>query len=204
MYKLLLLLVTSFCFGQSFNCLGGGGVEEIISNKLELKTIKYRQRNHNGIKLYIVDNKFKIHLSNTSSFIALIGENRKMSFSQMTKDKKNIFLNLEEIFYFKYKKEILYVIEFKTLNQGVGANTYNVIFSKNRKRILFKQWNSSGNGISNAFGLSNNNLFVLNQIRDSINYYEFRNEKIKYKPNYSSMIKIDSLGQLCVRQGYKF
>ncbi|OXG08921.1 hypothetical protein, partial [Flavobacterium araucananum] len=98
----------------------------------------------------------------------------------------------------------LYVIEFKTLNQGVGANTYNVIFSKNRKRILFKQWNSSGNGISNAFGLSNNNLFVLNQIRDSINYYEFRNEKIKYKPNYSSMIKIDSLGQLCVRQGYKF
>lgn len=202
MYNFLFLLVTSFCFGQSYNCLGS--VEEIISNKLNVKAIKYKQLNHNGIKSYIVENKVKISLSNISSFMELMGKNKRISFSQMTKDKKNIFLDLENVFYLKYKKEILYIFEFKTLHQGIGTNTYNVVYSESRKRILFKKWNSSGNGISNAFGVSNNNLFVLNQIRDSINYYELRNERIIYKHNYSSIIEIDSLGKICVRPGYKF
>lgn len=203
MYKFLFLLVTSFCFAQSYDCLEGG-IEEIISNKLELKSLKYKQLNHGREKKYIVNNKIKISLSNTSSFIELIGRKRKMSFSQMTKEGKNIFLNLEDVFYLKYKNEILYIFEFKTLHQGIGINTYNVIFSKNRGEILFKQWNSSGNGISNSFGVLNNNLFVLNQIRDSVSYYQLKNKKIIYQLNYSSIIKIDTLGQVCVNKGYKF
>ncbi|KQB40455.1 hypothetical protein [Flavobacterium aquidurense] len=203
MYNFLFLLVTSFCFGQSYNCLEEG-IGEIISNKVELKSMKYKQLNYEREKKYIVDSKVKISLSNTSSFIELIGKKRKMSFSQMTKNGKNIFLNLEDVFYLKYKKEILYIFEFKTLYQGIGINTYNVIFSKNKGEILFKQWNSSGNGISNSFGISKNKLFVLNQIRDSINYYELKNKIIKYQHNYSSLIKIDSLGKVCVQNGYKF
>lgn len=143
-------------------------------------------------------------MSKSNSLIELIKKNKTISFSQLTKDKENIFLDLENVFYLNYKKEILYIFEFKTLYQGIGVTTLSVVFSENSKRILFEKWNSSGNGISNAFGISNNNLFVLNQIRDSINYYEFRNEKFFYKPNYSSKIKIDSLGQVCVQQDYKF
>jgi hypothetical protein len=203
MYNFLFLLVTSFCFGQSYNCLEEG-IGEIISNKVELKSIKYKQLNYEREKKYIVDSKVKISLSNTSSFIELLGKKRKMSFSQMTKEDKNIFLNLENVFYLKYNKEILYIFEFKTLYQGIGSNTYNVIFSKNKGEILFKQWNSSGNGISNSFGISKNKLFVLNQIRDSISYYELKNMIITYQHNSSSLIKIDSLGKVCVQNGYKF
>lgn len=202
MYNFLFLLVTSVCFGQSYNCLGS--IEEIISNKLDVKPLKYKLLNHNGVKTYIVDHKVKISLSKSNSLIELIKKNKTISFSQLTKDKENVFLDLENIFYLKYKKEILYIFEFKTLYQGIGVTTLSVVFSENSKRILFEKWNSSGNGISNAFGISNNNLFVLNQIRDSINYYEFRNEKFFYKRNYSSKIKIDSLNQICVPEHYKF
>lgn len=203
MYKLLFLLVSPFCFGQSYNCFEIG-VEEIISNKVEVKVIKYKQQNYNGIRSFSIDNKVKISLSNKSSLFEIFGQSKKISFSQITQERKNIFLNLEDIFCLKFKKEILYIFEFKTFNQGVSSNTYNLIYSENRKRILFKQWNSSGNGISNAFGVRKSNLFLLNQIRDSINYYELRNEEVVYKEHYSSNIKIDSLGQICVKQGYKF
>lgn len=202
MNKILFLLVTSVCFGQSYNCFNGN-LDEIISNKLELKHVKYKQQNHNRIRSYNIDNKVKISLSNQSSFLKL-PKSKKITFSQMTKEKRNISLNLEDAFYLKFKKEIFYIFEFRTFNQGIGSNTYNLIYSDSKKRILFKQWNSSGNGISNAFGVRKSNLFLLNQIRDSINYYELRNDRIIYQAENSSNIKTDSLGQICVRQDYKF
>jgi|GEM_PF-1777283 len=94
MYKFLLLL--SFCFGQSYNCLEDG-IEEIVSNKLEIKNINYKQRNYNKISLYTISNKIQIVLSNEDSFIKLIGNGKKISIAQITKDRKNVFLNLENV-----------------------------------------------------------------------------------------------------------
>ncbi|WDF57658.1 hypothetical protein PQ462_13115 [Flavobacterium sp. KACC 22758] len=129
---------------------------------------------------------------------------KKIYFLKLQKRKKNISLNLEDVFCLKFNKDSFYIFEFKTFNQGVNSNTYNIIYSNRKEKILFKKWNSSGNGISNAFGVRKSNLFLLNQIRDSINYYELRDEKIIYKANNSTNIKIDTLGKICVRQDYKF
>ncbi|WP_165569395.1 hypothetical protein [Flavobacterium suncheonense] len=70
--------------------------------------------------------------------------------------------------------------------------------------ILFKQWNSSGRGLENAIGISNKKVFILNQLRDSINYYELNNKSLIYKPSNSVKVKIDSLGNVCVPDSYKF
>lgn len=201
MYTFLFLFVTTLSFGQSLNYLDGG-VEDIISKKLEAKSIKYKELYFKGNNSYYIDNKFKIILSNTFSAIELNRKGKKILFSQMTKDKKNIFLNLDNVFCLNYNKEIYYILEFTTLNQGVSNNTFNLIVTKDK--ILFKQWNSSGDGISNAFGVLNHKLFLLNQIRDSINYYELRNERMIYKSNFSTKIKIDSLWQVYVPVNYKF
>ncbi|GEM_PF-2210888 len=137
-------------------------------------------------------------------FLQLQKKVKKIYFLKLQKRKKNISLNLEDVFCLKFNKDSFYIFEFKTFNQGVNSNTYNIIYSNRKEKILFKKWNSSGNGISNAFGVRKSNLFLLNQIRDSINYYELRDEKIIYKANNSTNIKIDTLGKICVRQDYKF
>lgn len=205
MYKFLFLFITTFCLGQSLTCFEeADGVQEIITNKVALKHLKYRKEKYNYEQSYSIDNNVKLFLSSTSSFIQLIKENKKISFSEKTKDKKNIFFKLEDIYYLKYKKETLYIFEFRTVYQGLDRMTFNVIFSRNKKTILFKKWNSSGDGISNAFGISNNQLFLLNQIRDSINYYQLITTRFKYNSNNSCVIKNDSTGKICMKYGYKF
>lgn len=200
MYKFLFLLVSSLSFGQSIKCLDG--IEDIISNKVTVNSVKYTQLNNHGIESYIIDNKVRVYLSNTSSFIRLNKKSKKISFSQTNKNKQNIFLNLDDVFSINFNKKKIYILQFRTLHQGIGDNTFNIIASNNR--ILLKKWNSSGTGISNAFGIRNHNLFFLNQIRDSLNYYELNNERLILKSKYSTNIKIDSLGQVCLLKDYKF
>ncbi|KGO89724.1 hypothetical protein [Flavobacterium suncheonense] len=93
MYKFLILVLVSCFFEQSYYCLEEG-VEEIISNNIETKPLKYKSLRYNKKQVYFVDSTIKLTLSNKDSFFKFSKNNKKISIAQKTKDKSNIFLNL--------------------------------------------------------------------------------------------------------------
>lgn len=206
MYKYMLAcLFTLFVFQTQSNKVLEDGVEELISNSINVKSVDYKNINEKGQKICIVNNSIKSVISKNKFYFQLINEKDKLVLNNKQVD-LNIDLEIEDVTSFKYKKQLFYIFQFKTLKQGIRRLKFNVILSEKRKKIdvMFCKWNSSDKGITNSIGVFNKKLFVLNQIRDSISYYELFNEKFIYKPKNSVKFKLDSLQRICVPHDYKF
>ena len=201
-----LLFVFSFNFQEHWRCLDDG-LDDLISTPINSKICKYNE-------IFTKDNvKVKI---NSKATLVLTQKDIKNGTYILFENKKYIIndglskncinynyylLNMES---FKNKEVTFYWLKLATSNGlNLNSNTFNLIilFSDNKLYIPFTGWDS---GVATSLGINKGKLFILSNVIDSIQYFEYKNKKFIHNPKNSIKCRIDSNRRICVPDSYKF
>jgi hypothetical protein len=201
-----LLFVFPFNFQEHWRCLDDG-LDDLISTPINSKICKYNE-------IFTKDNvKVKI---NSKATLVLTQKDIKNGTYILFENKKYIIndglskncinynyylLNMES---FKNKEVTFYWLKLGTSNGlNLNSNTFNLIilFSDNKLYIPFTGWDS---GVATSLGINKGKLFILSNVIDSIQYFEFKDKKFIYNSKNSIKCRIDSTRRICVPDSYRF
>ncbi|KFF02609.1 hypothetical protein [Flavobacterium reichenbachii] len=201
-----LLFIFPFNFQEHWRCLDDG-LDDLISTPINSKICKYNE-------IFTKDNvKVKI---NSKATLVLTQKDIKNGTYILFENKKYIIndglskncinynyylLNMES---FKNKEVAFYWLKLGTSNGlNLNSNTFNLIilFSDNKLYIPFTGWDS---GVATSLGINKGKLFILSNVIDSIQYFEFKDKKFIYNSKNSIKCRIDSTRRICVPDSYRF
>jgi hypothetical protein len=201
-----LLFIFPFNLQEHWRCLDDG-LDDLISTPINSKICKYNE-------IFTKDN-VKVKINSKATLVLtqkdikngtyILFENKKYIINDgLSKNCINYNYYVLGMESFKNKEVTFYWLKLGTSNGlNLNSKTFNLIisFSNNKLYIPFAGWDS---GVATSLGINKGKLFILSNVIDSIQYFEYKNKKFIYNPKNSIKCRIDSTRRICVPDSYRF
>ncbi|SFW89686.1 hypothetical protein [Chitinophaga sancti] len=196
------MIVVSFLLTQSGNykCLENG-LQDIISQQINCTSIDYKIKKIGNDYLYILaQDDIKIYLSKKPDFDFIQVKNSKVHIPRSGNFRKVLF-DLEGVSWFRYDGNKYYILSMNPLVGKSGLMENIVMKVGNGVCVVFNGVNYNDD-LTTSIGIHNNELFLLNQRSDSIQYFGLREGYFQYDLQRSVKCKYDTAAKVCIPVGY--
>jgi hypothetical protein len=196
------MIAVCFLLTQSGNykCLENG-LQDIISKQVNCTSIDYQMKKIGNDYLYTVaQDAIKIYLSKipNSDFIQV--KNSKIHIPR-SKNFRKVLFDLEGVSWFSYNGNRYYIFSMNPLVGKNGLMENIVVKVANGVSVVFNGVNYNDD-LRTSVGIHNNELFLLNQRSDSIQYFGLREGRFQYDLKRSVKCNYDTADNVCVPVGY--